>query len=290
MTNHKKQFFALLAILLPMLWFAVGCTKEDVDNCQSDIKFTIKAYDADKLTELANSTVKDVVLYVFDRNYLFVREITAKMGSTIEIAPPDDEQFTVVALGNSGGGNETRPVYNVGDHISVGLVALKATRANTIYITPDDLFLGSLTIHKETLASKSERIIPLYRKTGSMNIAIRGLKQYAGVDDNNYSVVVNTVNRAFSLEGKSTPGEVSYMPKGAFNAAGEFIVPPFNIFASSSITIDIYHSTQLLANVSSTVAVNEGMTTQVRLTFKDSITIAVDILDWGTETVWKEYN
>lgn len=295
MTNHRKQFFTLFALLLPLLGVATSCMKEDTVACQTSIRFTVKAYDADRATELTPATVSDVMLYVFDRNNLFVQQIATSLGTTVDIAAPADDQFSVIALGNSGGGKQTRPVFRVGDHISTASVALKTATRATAYLSPDDLFLGSLTVLRENFFPLTDRIIPIYRKTGSMTISVRGMKQYFGFADNNYSVVVNSVNQAFSLQGQHTAGDVVYSPTGAFNAAGDFVVPLFNLLASSNITLDIYHGTQLLTTITSADALNlisvtEGLTTQVRLNYLGEISVTIDVKDWGSEIVDKEYN
>lgn len=295
MINQRKRRFAPLFLLLAMLWTMAGCVREDSADCRTPFRFMVKAYDADRVTELTNASVADVVLYIFDKDNLFAKEIETTVGSTIEIIAPAGDQFTVVALGNLGGGNQTRPVFNVGDHISSRSVELITTRATKTYQAPDDLFMGSVIVSKETYASGSGQIIPMYRKTGKMNITIRGLKQYFSFADNDFSIEANSTRRAISFDGSQAVGAVSYLPTGTFNASGEFIVPSFNLFAASDITIDIYHGSILLTTISTIngtdpITVTEGMTTNVLISYLGSINVTVAITNWGTEAVWKQYN
>ena len=280
-----------MLLFLPIAMATSGCIKEDRSHClPGTVCFTVKAY-TEAQAELTQAEVGDVLLYVFDGDFRFMELIETQLGTVVEVRPPASGGIHIVAWGNLKGGNQTLPLFLTNDHKQTGKVSLLPdSRAAAPHHSPNDLFLGEITTTKEQ--HNSNVVIPMFRKTGSMTVTVRKLKEYAGFADNNFSVVIRETSNTFDFYGNCTGAKATYRPNATFS--GEtFNVPVFNIIPETGLTIDLYHGNDLVYSASSSggqpIDVTQGKLTNVLIDFTGSINVSVQETPWGQKYVWKEY-
>lgn len=272
-----------------------GCLKENTDDCDVSHTLTVRAYDNSGV-ELTQGEVSDVRLFVFDAGLRFVERIDTQVGQKVTVKATGDGDMHVIGWGNLGGGQEDSATPVAGEHINNCLVSLKpAMQTSTYVLSPDDLFRGGITVPANE--KSGDKILPVYRETGSMTITVRNLKTFAGYDDDNYSIAVRETYSVIDFYGKLSGDKVGYRPEGSFVANGnkvEYYAPAFNMLPEESIRLDIYHGTQLIATVSNDssgnpIIVQKGVLTNVLIELGAQLSVSVALTDWGNEQVWKEF-
>lgn len=295
--NKSRNCLQVLFILLVMAFVTIGCTKEDISECTPDtFRLTVKAYDAQG-KELTVETVKEVTLYVFDQNKQFRGVHTdTKLGQSIVLDYPNHESLIVVAWGNGMQGHQTMPTLTVGDKMETAFVSLSQTKAAMATIqSPDDLFHGVVTLTKES--KKVENNIPIYRKTSSIAITARRLRQYANAGDDNFTYVLRQTGNKLSFEGNEA-GELScYKPQASFiENKDEFTAPIFNILTTdSNIEVDIFHGEIRVVTILKTpdgkpLRAEAGKVLNILIDFTGDISVSVSVTPWGVQQIWKEFN
>ncbi len=293
-------FSAILVLL------ALGCTKEDNSICFRPT-LSIKAYETvDGNSEQENQTlVSDVSIYIFDENELFLEYIECVAGDDVEIDYPGHNKLNIVSFGNDKGGNVFMPAFNVGDHISNGIVSMRSMdvksgdRSKDFYVFPDDLFFGSLPINKS--ADPWQVIeIPLRRKIACANITVVGLEKRFGIGKDQADELSVNLGHTFStldFYGRFGGDKAHYKPVGEFDEKKYFVTPTFNLFPSvpgSSLSMELYHNDKQLANIIANdngeplIAV-EGKMLNILLVFVSDSQVSVSFVTtpWGVEHVWK---
>lgn len=123
-------------------------------------------------------------------------------------------------------------------------------------------------------------------ETGSMTVTMRGLKTFAGFDDDDYSIEI----REAHSDGEASENMECCRPAGSFRMNGkfeEFFVPAFDLPPQTEAFIDIYHGSQLVETISkyssgSPITVNKGRLTKVMADMNASIGITISLTDWET--------
>lgn len=297
MQNNKyRSCLQMLFISLVTAFVIMGCTKEDLSQCTPDTyRLIVKAYDAQG-AELTAEIVKEVTLYVFDKDKQFLGVHTdAKLNESIELNYPNHELLTVVAWGNGMQGHQTMPSLAIGDKMEMAFVSLLQTKATMATMqSPDDLFHGAINLTKENI--KTENNIPIYRKTSGISITARKLKQYANANDENFTYVLRQTANKINFEGKEAGEFSAYTPEASFDNKQEFVAPIFNILTTSSdIEVDIFHGDIRVATIlkdpsGETLNVEAGKTLNILIDFTGDISVSVSVTDWGVQQVWKEFN
>lgn len=287
--NVTLRLWCLLALTLAV----AGCIQEETADCEEVLMLTVRAYDASYAYELPEEDVKDVTLFIFDKDDRFLRKMETGIGRHTAINAPSGEEVRIVAWGNLTDGAQTCAEPSPGDPLDGCFVGLKAlSRAASEMQSPGDLFRGSIILSPQARSGEVE--LPMFRETGSMAITIRSLKTFAGYADDDYSVVVRETRSEIGFDGVLSGDRVAYRPQGTFNSNGEFIIAPFNLLPESGLYIDIYHGTQLLMTVSKDsddrpLAVEKGRLTNVLIDLKASLSVSMSVSDWGDTEVWKEF-
>lgn len=286
-----------LCLLTAMVGMA-GCAHEDTSGCATSFSIIVKAYGENNV-ELSSAEVNDVILYIFDEERLFVEEIETQLGTRVEVEAPTGDEIHVIAWGNLLGGNQSRCNMFAGDHISTAYITLNAATSADMHCNPDDLFFGVNTAKKEDRAS--DVLIPMLRKTGSMNVTILKLKEATGYDDENFSLVVRETYNQFDVSGNVTGNRVAaYAQSGSFEysqslAQEAFLVSDFNLIPDlTGIAIDIYHGADLLHTVdahsgNSPILVEEGKLTNVLIDLSGNVNVQMTMTPWGQRQVWKVF-
>lgn len=298
MTVRRIKDVLLRMLCLWALAFSMtGCLKEDLSDCFDSYTFKVKAYNNEG-AELSRDDVSDVILYVFDSDMRFMERINTHVGESVTIKSSDNGSIHVVGWGNLGGDRQSHTTPAVGDHkddLMVELLSDTRLRSTSFLLSPDDLFHGEITVSREK--QSGEKILPIYRKAGSMTITVRNLKNFTGYDDDDFSIVVRETYSQIDFYGNLTGEKAAYRPDGSFVTNGnreEYYVPPFNMMPSAEIFIDIYHGSELIISVSSdsqgnAITVEEGLLTNVLIDLKALLNVSLTLTDWGNEQYWKEF-
>ena len=294
MTDAWLRLLCLMALTASF----VGCVKEDMDDCANRYTLTVQVSAAEPNEAAPNPTdVGDVTLFIFDGEYGYLHAIETRVGETEEIDALAGENLHIVAWGNLRQGAQSYTDPQPGDLLDDCFVDLKPdTRATLPMLSPDDLFLGHLTLRADDPAR--EKVIPIYRQVGSMSVTVHKLREVAGYDDNDYHIVVRqTPSRIAFADGAYSGAAASCRPEGSFTLVGGkqvYKVPTFNLIPASGLEIDIFHGSQLVATVSqdgggNDIDVLKGKTTQVNITLGAELGVTVSVDDWDDNTGEKEF-
>jgi hypothetical protein len=269
---------------------------EDLEDCNLNYNLTVRAFNKSG-QELTQSDVHEVRLYIFGEDMRYLKSVDARVGESVLMEIPVDMNIIhVIGWGNLGR-NSQNTGLDVGAPISdcfVNLLKNNETRASENVLIPDDLFRGEITLTRQQQQG-GEVLLPLFREVGSVTVTVRGLKEYAGFDDDDYSIVVRGMYDRINFSGHLAGGETVYSPSGSFVMNGrteEFYVPPFNMLPAVGISVDIYHGTQLIVSVfhqgeEELIACEKDALANVLIELKSSLEVSVSITDWGEEMLWK---
>lgn len=294
-----KCMAPLLAFILAMaaIISLPGCVGE-TQSCEARYTFIVKAYDAEGKD--AGDSVESVIVYIFDRQGRFVREIETAVNSSVSL--PAQDPVSIVTWGNIGGGRQARPEFSKGDLIgdatvNLNLLGLYAGQY-IVYDTPDDLFHGAISLTPADAGTMKE--LPIYRSTGSLNIRIWNLKEFSGKVDDRFSIVVRETCDRLDFTGEPAGERIAaYRPNGSFRTnesqREEYFVPAFCLIPDGSISIDIYYEGTKLATVSrqnmEPISIEPGMMRNVLIDLSSgSIEVNAALTPWGKYQIWKNYN
>ena len=95
---QKSKFrscLQMLSVLLLTAFVSVSCIKEDLSECSKPgFSLQVKAFDADN-QELASEYVKDITLYIFDKNKLFLDTCEVFLQELVMLDYPGHDSLTV---------------------------------------------------------------------------------------------------------------------------------------------------------------------------------------------------
>ena len=295
--QHNKycSSLGLLLTVLVTVFVATGCTKEDLSGCNiPEYSLQVKGYDADN-KEVGAETIKDITLYVFDKDKAFLGTREVALTESVILDYPGHEALTVVAWGNGKQGHQTMPTLKKGDPLESAFVSLIQTKKASLIPeagSPDDLFYGTINIQAN---ASSETSLPVRRKTSSVVITTRYLREYVGDTEGEYCYSLRKSSDKLDFYGKPNGMDISYCPDAVFDSAGDFVSSIFNILSTDSdIKIDIFHRDVLQTTIVSDNHGNplravEGRLLNVLIDFRGSVSIKVEITPWGEKAVWKEF-
>lgn len=290
--NRFRNCLQMLPVLLFMAFVSVNCTKEDLSGCKPGFPLQVKAFDADD-NEVGTETVKDVTLYVFDKDKAFLDTREVILSEYITLDYPDHEHLTVVAWGNSRQGQQTMPALEEGDPLETAFVSLIQTRTILPVVgSPDDLFYGTMDIQA---GETSAKVLPVRRKTSGVVVTARYLREFVGSAEGEFRYVLRKSTDKLDFYGKPNGTDVSYSPDAAFDNTGDFVSSIFNILSTDAdIKIDIYHRGVLKTTIISDsegkpLRAVEGRLLNVFVNFKGDVSVDVKVTDWGKKEIWKEF-
>ena len=290
-TNCFSTIFALIAIIS----FASCSTDESnsiIDErvpLETDIPFSVvlKAY-SNNQDITANGDVDKTILFVFDQNNDFYKQISIDrnyllQAKPVEISCPGSSKITVVAWAGLSEESEKISNMNKSNIISDLQVSLKQNNgiANAL---PGDLFYGQVTINRTTKASAQE--LKIERKVASISLVTKGILKVYDSKEGTYFYKVKRTKGSFDHNGETIGSDIEYIVPAAINAEGNLVSKKIAILPSSDIVIDLYKNDNLILSSQSLknsekVAVNEGE--QVNITFDLSRgNFNFSVSDWGT--------
>lgn len=291
MLGSKRVGIFARNILLLCGLLATGCITEDLSDCVTTYVLHAKVQ-ATVDDDVAD--VKDVVLYIFDHNGLFVEAIDTTVGSGVPVRLSKGKSATVIAWGNLSGENQTRPAPDVGDPLAMCSINLiTASRVGESCRSPDDLFYGALTLTQNDMAGNKD--IFIYRRTGKMAIIIKGWESYfPDAESTDLSVVVDGSYGSLNFSGVAHGEKISFSPRGEVNGANEYDIKPFGMFQCDSLSISVaaqgYPSITVDRDDQGRhIGIIAGGISNVLLDLRFSVRVSVVLTGWRTETVWKDF-
>ena len=297
--DYKFRFMPGILYSMFTLLLLSGCIAENNDDCFKGVPLKVKLP-----AGISQETIKDMSLYVFDDKDLLLDILPVNSTEPVNQNYPGIPTLHCVALCNTQDGTMLVSPLKKGDSCSDGFISLKPsvpTRAGKSTFTPPaDLFYGELTIENTSTSARiEEQALAVSRMVASMNITVRGLELLSGSGDGDYSLVVHETASRVDFEGHYGGAPASYQFSPRFEAGKDYKIPPFNLFPTleenKGLTIDIYRNGDLLRSLNTDSSHQPiipvvGQTLNVLLNFKLSVSVEVELTEWGVETVWKEYN
>ena len=292
-TDKFRNSLQIVPLLLFMAFVSVSCIKEDLTQCENPVfALQVKAYDADK-RPLGTDVVKDVTLYIFDKNKLFLGSRHIRLQETVTLDYPGHPSLTLVAWGNGRQGNQTMPELQKGDHLESAFVSLIHTRTSVpVAGSPDDLLHGFIDIQAN---GASARELPIHRKTAGVIVTARHLKEYVGSAGGEFRYVLRKSTDKLDFYGKPNGTDVHHSPEAKFDDKGDFVSSIFNILPTENdLKIDIYHNNVLKTTIVSDnegnpLRAEEGRLLNVFVNFKGNVSVEMKVSEWGKQEIWKEF-
>jgi hypothetical protein len=298
MQNNKfTNSSQLLFIWMVMSFVCVGCTKEELAECNPySHTFTIRVNDADKDSITAAKAVKEITVYVYDEAEQFLALHQAAVDKPIELSYPQHPKLNIVVLGNAASNKQQLPLLNIGDPLHATALSLITTKAAPqAASSPDDLFKGRKTLSKSS--AETVHIIDLHRKVGSVVITTKGIQSYVHTTSEAFHYILRYGKRQLNFKGDTTAEDVTHQPTSTFNN-GLLESSIFNILPAlnSNIEIDIYNGSLLVSTIKkdkegTPLTVKAGELLNIYANYSEDVEVSVSIetTPWGEKTVWKEF-
>lgn len=297
--DYKFRFMPGILYSMFILLLLSGCIAENTDDCFKGIPLKVKLPSG-----ISQETIKDMTLYVFDDKDLLLDILPISGKEPVMLNYPGIPSLHCVAWCNIQDGTMSVSPLKKGDPLSDGFISLKpsmpARAEKSTFISPTDLFYGELNLENTSTSARiEEQDMTVSRMVASMNITVRGLELLSGSNDGDYSLVVHETASRVDFEGLYEGDPASYKFSSRFEAGKDYKTPPFNLFpalkGNKGITIDIYRNGDLLRSLNTDsnyqpIIPVVGQTLNVLLNFKLSVSVEVELTEWGVETFWKEYN
>jgi hypothetical protein len=304
--NYMNKFltrFALLAATLSALALQ-SCEDvyfEDMTNCYAGVSVTLRIDPSMTDAEAAEAIASRAELYVFDAEGNFLERRETHIGKTELLLHKEAGELTVV-----GWINEDDAIYNTtpfdeGSMRGDGLLALASlTRTEGEYSLPTDLFYGEAQLVNEGMSLTEEhKEILAARRTGQANITVKSLRNYAGMQDDDFYITTRFTGGNIDFFGRTASYTASHTPAAAFSSAGEFLAGNFNLMPTNEGTpmvVELWHRTKGLIYSTTThnsggdITIDNNSTTNILIDFTTGINIRIEKTLWGTMHSWKTYN
>ena len=286
----------IMAALLTMSLFTVGCVDEDFDECY---KLTLKVENVNGEDITESGDVSQTDLYVFDENLNFLEKRSLddafiKSRANIVLNYPASTKLRIVAWGNTAGNNESVSQDKLIESLKVML-----NSSNSLAQSPDDLFYGAelVTTKGDGNLTANDTIV-IHPKVGRITVRTEGL-QYAlkrlareGIrataDPDFY---MNNTLSGYNYTGSLIGDSVYYNPDAKWSSNGkEWYTPAAkNTAAGTNLTFSINVGSTVLGAVSvddtgTPLSTQEGKQTDVIIVFNEQgvlVNAKVSVRPWG---------
>ncbi|MDR0421748.1 MAG: FimB/Mfa2 family fimbrial subunit [Proteiniphilum sp.] len=291
-TNTPLKPLCLLALAVSL----TGCTDNHQDEYDALYPITVQACVSGSNTRLESGSIKDLSLFVFDRNYRFMYKIETGTGKEITIRKPVGESLHIVTWGNLAEGAQTLTEPKPGDRPDACLVELQPrvrTSVPPCAGSPGDLFRGEITLSDNE--RDGEKKLSIYREVGSMTVTLQNLENCPGYDDGNFRLTVHETHSMMNFKGELQGDMIAYLPAGSIDGK-RYCTPPFNMFPGESVRISIHHGDRHIATVSADrrgepITVERDRLTKVLIDLEtaSSVTADVEVAGWMRYEMEKEF-
>jgi hypothetical protein len=293
--------FALIATAFAMLQSCDSLYREDLEDCYDGVSVAIRIDPSMTDAEAAEMVAGRAVLYVFDSLGNFLERRETRIGRTEMLSYRDAGELTVVGWINKEDG-----IYNVTPFSESalrqdGLISLTSrTRAEGEYNLPTDLFYGDVAItNASTSFTVEHQDIYAARRTGQANITVRGLQDYAGMQDSDFYITTHDTASQIDFFGNPLNYTATHTPAGSFNSEREFLTGNFILAPDDSntpLSIQIWHRTEGLIFETAThrdgaaIHIENDRTTNILIDFTMGVDITIVESAWGVSHPWKTFN
>jgi hypothetical protein len=299
--NRFLKIFALFVVAFAAMQSCGKLYKEDMSDCYAGVSVTLLIDPSTTGAAEAEAAAESAILYIFDGEGNFLERRETNIGQPELLLFPDAGPITVVGVINDGSFDVTAWADDM--LRNQGLAALKTDGDyNRI---PSDLFYGEANfINESTSLNEEHGEVLATRRTGQANVTVRGLQDYAGIDDENFYIVTKNTGSGMDFYGNLTGYGAIHTPQGAFNIADEYLTGNFGVMATDGntpMTIEIWHrdpTTGVETFIYSTSAHRDGasihivndQTTNILIDFRTGISIRIEQSEWGVSFPWKTFN
>ncbi len=297
------------AAALLILALLQGCGKlykEDMAECYEGVSVVMKVHPSTTGAAEAEAAVEHAVLYVFDGEGRFLERRETEVGKT-ELLTGHREAGPLTVIGWL----NKCDVYGISDFgnnilrgdglVSLGNPSTRVDLPPRHHPHPTDLFYGENNLenirtsmeveHKEIFAS---------RLTGQANITVRGLKEYARMQDDDFYLIVGPTAGAVDFYGQHRhEQQAAHHPAAQFDQTGDFGTNNFTLMPTGEntpMTVQIWHEEAgLIYEADSDIAGTEfhifaDRTTNILIDFTVDISIEIQRTLWGVSFPWKTFN
>ncbi len=287
--------FALLALVLATMQSCDSLYKEDLTNCYAGVSVTLRVNPSMTDAAAAQAAAQSAVIYVFDSEGHFLERRQTQPGQQELLFYPSTGPLTVVGFINYEE-CEVTPL----DETTVreqGLATLQ--RDGYHYLLPEDIFYGATQlVNVSNSFTVEHQDILAVRHTGQATITVRMLKEYAGVDDDDFYIITRPTGNAVDFFGNVASHAASHTPAVSF-VAGEFVTNNFNVLPtapSTPMTVEIWHRAKGIIYSTDThrtgddIHIEADRTTNILIDFTTEISIRIEQSLWGVQHSWKTFN
>ena len=307
-----NRFLKRITLFVLSVAALCGCDslyREDMTDCFGRVAVTVRV-STTVGTDVGSLDGKEAVLYVFDSEGNLLERVETKVGETVILSHPGAGELTVIAWINKDDTYDVRSPESRDD----GRVALPADLSpnQSTHSFPTDLFYGEGTVVNASTSLDDEHVV-IYaaHSTGQMNVTVRGLKEYAGVDDDDFYIVVGPTGSHVDFYGRPVGWQASHEIGGDFETSGDFVTGSVSLLPSDPaldtpfVTVEIWHRTKGLIYSTDThttsgekIDIVAGRTENVLIDFTavdpDTGKVVVDVriveTRWGVRHAWKVFN
>lgn len=286
----------VMAALLTMSLFTVGCVDEDFDECY---KLTLKVENVNGEDITESGDVSETDLYVFDENLNFLEKRSLddafiKSRANIVLNYPASTKLCIVAWGNTAGKNETVSQDQLIENLKVMLKA-----SNSLAQSPDNLYYGAqlVTTKGDGNITGNDTIV-IHPKVGRITVRTEGL-QYAlkrlkseGIRATEApQFYMNNTLSGYNYSGTLIGDSVYYNPDATWSTNGNERYTPVakNTAAGTHLTFSVDVGKVTLGSVSiddtgTPLATVEGKQTDVVIIFNEEgvlVSAHATVRPWG---------
>lgn len=236
MKSLNKIFYIIL-LLMPIM---ASCINEDDSEC---VQYSVTAQAVDgKGNALSGSVMKgkEALLFI---NGLFEREVQAESDGRYLISFDGGEQATLAIFGNVLNDSVNIKEPKAGDSIeNVSVMQNVAARTpNETASMPEYLLYGRFDYKPTNKGETAAVSLQLHNECARLHVVLKNMQ--SRFNDGNYTVKLEGFRNGVSFSGAVTGDSVSYEPKGAFNAQGDYVTEAINLLPTvpgEYVTVSIY--------------------------------------------------
>lgn len=265
--------------------------KDTTTTATTENAFSLKVALVDNEGEdiTTRNVVKDIALFVFDKNEKFYSRINIDAQSIIErrevkITCPGSDQITVIAWGGLTGNSETIANLSKGSS-SINDFTISLNHEEGIANPTGDIFYGQHIIR--TSISKSTTTtdeLVMERKAASISLTTSGI---TSSKNDIFSYKIKNTKSAFNYNGELTGEVIEYVIPASFDKKGNLTMSTTSIFPSSEITIELYKNDELIFSAqkdenSRNLAAKSGKLLDVFFNYNSTLSIQTVVVPWGS--------
>jgi hypothetical protein len=287
-----------------------GCGKlykEDLEDCYAGVSVALKAHPETSDLAAVEQGARNAVLYVFNAEGHLLEKRETELGRVEVLKYRGAGPLNVVGWLNKDD-MFSDPEFGDGIYRGDRMLSLSSRHSRAIPGTerhhPSDLFYGNEELQNVELSLTTEhKDVLAQRLTGQATITVRGLREYARVDDSNFYFIVGPTAGAVDFYGRhhyEAENLSTHYPEAGFNSKDEFITNNFTLMPTQTavpLTVQIWHDALGLVYESDIhqtngekIHIKADRTTNILIELRTEISITIKETLWGVSFPWKTFN